>query len=88
MMDEGILKEIKRRRVEESRLYENYVELAKREGKDEHRKYASSAEDLHANFYHGWMDEEEFEEKVREVEELRKWLIELLEKFLSLQKLA
>jgi len=28
-------------------------ELAKREGKDEYRKYASSAEDLHANFYHG-----------------------------------
>jgi len=50
-------------------------ELAKANGRGELREYINSAEALHANFYHGWMDEEVFEENARKVEELRKWLV-------------
>ncbi len=133
MMDEGTLKEIERRRVEESRLYENYIkyyekrdfvkageflwgcinnlayalglvygkklsshrevvrfleQLVKVNGKEEFARNIDSARAIHANFYHGFMDENMFERRVKEVEELRRWLIELLEKSLSLQKLA
>ena len=125
MVDEETLEEIRWRRVEEARLYENYLryyeerdfvkaseflwgsinnlahalgliygrrpaghreivrflrELAETNGREEYRKYVSSAEALHSNFYHGWMSEEIFEEGVREVEELRRWLIELLDR--------
>jgi len=128
MIDEEVLEEIRRRRVEESRLYENYIkyyerrdlvkaseflwgsinnlayalgliygrrltghrmviqfmrELAEKSGREEYRRYISSAEALHANFYHGWMSEEVFEESVREAEELRRWLIELLDSLIS-----
>lgn len=123
IIDEKTFKEIKRRRIEEGRLYSNYIkyyrkgdmikaseflwgsinnivysigllygkklgkhsliiqtirELATKWGK-EYEKYVSSAEAIHSNFYHAWMSEEVFKEKVKEVEELRKWLIEILE---------
>ena len=128
MINEEILKEIMRKRKEESRLYENYIkyyekrdfvkageflwgsinnlayalglvygkrltghreiiqflrELAEMNKIEEHKRYIRSAEALHANFYHRWMDENTFEESVREVEELRKWLIELLDSLTS-----
>ena len=124
MISENVLKEIKRRRIEESKLYNNYIkyskegeiikaseflwgsinnivysigllhgkkigkhsliiqairELAIKHGKKEYERYATSCEAIHSNFYHAWMDREVFMEEAREVEELRKWLIELLE---------
>lgn len=128
MISENVLKEIKRRRIEESKLYDNYIkyskegefvkaseflwgainnivysigllygkklgkhkliietikELARKYRKKEYERYAYSADAIHSNFYHAWMSKEDFMEKVREVEELRKWLIELLEQEIS-----
>ena len=128
MISPDIFKEIKRRRLEESKLYNNYSEYFKKGeivkaseflwgsinnivysigllhgeklgkhkliiqaireliiayGKKEYEKYASSADAIHSNFYHAWMDEETFREKAMEVEELRKWLIEILESEIS-----
>lgn len=128
MMDEETFKEIRRRMMEEDRLYDNYIryykerdfvkagellwgainnlayalgliygkklsghreifrflrELAEVNEREEYRRYVRSVEALHANFYHGWMSEEGFEEYVREAEELRRWLTELLEKHLG-----
>ncbi|OYT62322.1 hypothetical protein B6U81_01055 [Thermoplasmatales archaeon ex4484_30] len=85
MISENVLKEIKRRRIEESKLYDNYIKYSK-EGefvKASDERYAYSADAIHSNFYHAWMSKEDFMEKVREVEELRKWLIELLEQEIS-----
>ncbi len=44
----------------------------------EYKTHINSAEALHANFYHGWMDEEVFMESVRKVEDLRMHLKDLL----------
>jgi hypothetical protein len=40
----------------------------------------NSAEALHSNFYHNWMEEGIFEDYVRKVDDLRAWLIKLLDK--------
>jgi len=41
--------------------------------------WINSAEALHSNFYHNWMDEEMFENNVRKVAELRNWLLKMLD---------
>lgn len=42
--------------------------------------WISSAEALHSNFYHNWMDDKTFENNVRKVAELRDWLDKTLNK--------
>ena len=38
---------------------------------------------IHANFYHGWMDEETFKRRVLKVEELRNWLKQKLDSLIN-----
>jgi hypothetical protein len=58
-------------------------EIARHYGREELARYVSSAEAIHSNFFHNWMEKETFIEKAGEVEILRKWLIEILESEIS-----
>jgi len=42
-------------------------------------EWINSAESLHSNFYHNWMEEEIFEDYVKKVINLRMWLVRMLD---------
>lgn len=54
-------------------------DLAIKKNKPKVSNWINAAESLHSNFYHNWMEEEIFEETVRKVNNLRLWLIEVLD---------
>lgn len=120
-MKETGLEEIKRRLKEQSRLFDQYIQYAKKKDfvkaseflwgsisniacaiahiygkslsrhkktldfikeldeKREYRSYINALNALHSNFYHGWMDEENFLDNARKAEKIRKWLLSKLE---------
>jgi len=62
--------------------HKQLVQLMKElaEGDSKKIDWVNAAESLHANFYHNWMEEENFEASIRKVIDLRIWLTTILDK--------
>lgn len=54
-------------------------EIAEERREERVREWIHYAEALHSNYYHGWMEEDIFEDYVRKVIELKFWLTRVLD---------